>query len=69
MGIPELTMTQVAAGIAVAGVALVVTGIALLAGAAWALIAAGSFGIVAAVLLYPTDNAPRRARAGRRDRS
>jgi hypothetical protein len=51
-----LTSTHIAALLAILAVALIVAGVALLAGVAWALISAGVFALVAAVVLYdPTD--------------
>lgn len=40
---------------ALLGVASIVAGVAILVGPAWALITAGVFVLVGAVLLYPTD--------------
>jgi predicted membrane channel-forming protein YqfA (hemolysin III family) len=55
--------------LAVLAVALIVAGVALLAGTAWALIAAGVFTLVAAVVLYDPDlDKKQRAAAGRWNR-
>ena len=51
-----MTPRRVSAALAILALALIVAGIALLAGPAWALIAAGIGALVGAVVLYdPAD--------------
>lgn len=51
-----MTPTRVSAALAILALALIIAGVALLAGLPWALIAAGIGALIGAVVLYdPTD--------------